>query len=52
MNDNGLTGTVPSEMGLLTKLTTLLLHGNELSGFVPSELGDLVMLGTFKSCIE
>lgn len=48
LNDNGLTGTLPSELGLLTMLTTLLLNGNELSGVVPSEVGDLILLGEFK----
>ena len=48
LNDNGVTGTIPSELGLLTMLTTLLLNGNELSGVVPSEVGDLILLGKFK----
>lgn len=34
-------------MGLLTKLTTLSLHGNELSGEIPSALGKLQPLGKF-----
>lgn len=44
LNDNGLTGEIPSELGQLTKLTTLLLNGNELSGTIPSEVGELTML--------
>ena len=43
--NNGLTGDIPSELGLLTKLSTLELHGNELTGIVPTELGNLSLLG-------
>lgn len=45
LNDNGLTGEIPSELGQLTKLSTLQLHGNELSGMVPTEVGKLRLLG-------
>ena len=48
LNDNGLTGEIPSELGQLTKLTTLLLQGNELSGMVPSEVGELTLLETIR----
>ena len=34
-----LTGTIPSELGSLTKLTILRLSGNELTGTIPSTVG-------------
>ena len=43
--NNGFTGAVPSELGLLTKLTKLALNGNELSGLIPAALGGLTALG-------
>jgi hypothetical protein len=33
------TGTIPSEIGLMTDLTTLSLNENSLSGSIPSEVG-------------
>ena len=45
LNNNGLTGEIPTEIGLLTKLSALLLSGNELSGMVPTEMGQLTLLG-------
>jgi Leucine-rich repeat (LRR) protein len=48
LNDNGLTGEIPSEIGLLTKLSSLLLSGNELSGMVPTEMGQLTLLGELR----
>lgn len=39
-----LTGTVPSEVGLLTKLTSLNLNRNRLSGHLPSEVALLTAL--------
>ncbi|EXB75309.1 putative LRR receptor-like serine/threonine-protein kinase [Morus notabilis] len=38
---NGLTGTIPKEIGKLSSLKLLLLNGNKLSGSLPDELGYL-----------
>jgi hypothetical protein len=35
---NSLTGTIPSEIGLVTNLEHLLLKNNELTGTVPREM--------------
>ena len=39
--ENGLTGTIPAELGSLSRLRQLYLHNNRLTGKIPSELGDL-----------
>ena len=44
LGHNGLSGTIPSELGTLAHLERLLLHGNELRGEIPLELGNLVNL--------
>jgi hypothetical protein len=44
MGSSGLTGTLPSELGLLTALTKLYLFDNALSGALPTELGLLTAL--------
>lgn len=36
---NNLAGTLPPEMGLLSKLDVVNLHGNDITGTVPSQLG-------------
>ena len=41
----GLTGRVPAQLGGLTRLEVLDLHGNRLSGPIPSQLGGLTRLG-------
>ena len=41
LQDNGLSGTLPSELGSLSNLQRLELAWNSLSGTLPSELGDL-----------
>ena len=38
LNNNGLTGSIPSELGLLTQLTSLSLFNNELTGSIPYSL--------------
>ena len=43
-----LTGELPTEIGNLTKLTSLDLRFNQLSGAVPSEVGNLVNLNYLK----
>ena len=37
----GLTGDIPAELGNLSNLETLRLHGNQLTGDIPTELGNL-----------
>ena len=44
LSENGLSGTIPPELGSLTKLQWLDLYSNQLSGFIPSELGKLTNL--------
>ena len=44
--NNGLTGSIPSEIGNLTNLTYLDLFFNELTGEIPSEIGNLTNLTT------
>ncbi|KAK3251819.1 hypothetical protein CYMTET_38871 [Cymbomonas tetramitiformis] len=41
---NSLTGTVPTELGELTRMITLYLFGNSLTGTVPTELGELTRM--------
>jgi hypothetical protein len=45
---NGLTGTIPIELGNLSNLTGLILWTNFLSGSIPSELGNLSNLETLE----
>ena len=42
--ENGLRGSIPPELGNLTKLSLLWLHKNNLGGPIPSELGNLSRL--------
>ena len=44
LNDNGLTGPIPPELGDLASLEGLSLSGNALTGPVPAELGGLANL--------
>lgn len=46
LTNNGLTGTLPPELGDLENLTSLSLRGNPLSGAIPSTLGALPHLGS------
>ena len=41
---NRLNGPIPTELGLLTGLTTLDLHNNKLEGPIPPEVGQLTAL--------
>ena len=41
LNERGLSGGLPSELGRLSHLTLLHLSGNELTGAIPVELGGL-----------
>ena len=45
LDDNGLTGPIPSALGDLASLGLLNLGGNELTGPIPGELGSLASLG-------
>ena len=38
---NQLTGSIPTQLGLLTSLTVLALQSNHLNGAIPASLGDL-----------
>ena len=48
MADAELTGTIPTEVGLLTNLQRLWLYRNDLTGSVPSELENLTNLELLK----
>ena len=37
----GLTGTIPSSVGLLSRLTKLDIHSNSIQGIIPSSFGNL-----------
>ncbi len=47
LDDNGLTGHLPAELGSLSQLARLDLSLNRLSGSLPGELGKLSKLQTF-----
>ena len=44
MPDNGLSGTLPVELGNLSALENLLLYSNALTGSIPTQLGNLSSL--------
>lgn len=46
LSGNGLSGSIPAEVGLLTELDGLRLGGNRLSGEIPRELGHLTNLNS------
>ena len=46
LNENGLTGPIPSELGNLSNLEGLVLDRNRLTGSIPTELGNLSSLET------
>ena len=46
LEENGLSGSMPSDLGRLAQLVRLDLADNNLSGLIPAELGRLANLGT------
>ena len=44
LGNNGLTGSIPPEIGNLTNLTYLGLYLNQLTGSIPPEIGNLTWL--------
>ena len=44
LEDGGLTGEIPTELGSLANLEWLYLHNNQLTGEIPTELGSLANL--------
>jgi len=44
LNDYGLTGDIPAEIGCLINLTRLYLFDNQLTGQIPVEIGNLINL--------
>ena len=44
VDNNNLSGTLPAELGDLTRLETLDLDGNRISGPIPTEIGNLTNL--------
>ena len=47
LSNNDLKGTIPRELGRLTKISTLDLKGNHLEGILPPELGNPTSLRRF-----
>jgi len=45
--DQGLTGSIPPEIGCLMNLTGLWLHTNQLTGEIPPEVCDLIESNNF-----
>ena len=46
IRNNKLSGSIPAELGNLSKLEWLYINNNELSGSIPTELGNLTELDT------
>jgi len=44
LDNNQITGEIPSEIGALTNLLNLNLTGNQLTGSIPPEIGNLTNL--------
>jgi Leucine-rich repeat (LRR) protein len=43
-NNNKITGTIPTEIGLLTELASLSITNATLTGTIPTEIGNLVKM--------
>lgn len=41
MNHNNVAGSLPPELGSLSRLTQIILYGNRISGNIPTEIGNL-----------
>ena len=52
LGNNGLTGSIPSELGSLSNLTDLLLYDNSLTGSIPPELGNLSNLRSLELAVN
>ena len=48
--ENSLSGTIPTEVGLLTSMTGLGLGDNSLSGTMPSDICSLIIVGELSDC--
>ena len=46
LNNNQLTGEIPTNIGNMTKLTTIYLYVNQLSGEIPNSIGNLANLSS------
>jgi Leucine-rich repeat (LRR) protein len=44
VGSNGLSGSIPTEIGLLSNLQYLILNNNDLKGPIPNELGEIATL--------
>ena len=44
LDNNGLKGTIPAELGQLTRVHTLDLSGNQLAGGIPPEFGNMPII--------
>ena len=44
LGSQGLTGTLPTALGLLTALTIMILNGNAITGTMPTELGRMRLM--------
>ena len=44
MSYKSFTGTIPTEYGLLTGLTSMALNRNSLNGTLPTQIGNLVAM--------
>jgi hypothetical protein len=50
LNNNQLSGTIPSQLGMMTNMMKgMIVHNNQLTGQIPSELGLLSMGGLIVS---
>ena len=44
LHDNQLSGSIPTQLGSLSKVTVLYLDRNQLTGSIPTELGNMSSL--------
>jgi hypothetical protein len=44
LGSQGLSGTLPTALGLLTALTIMILNGNAITGTMPTELGRMRLM--------